>query len=160
MDGGRLMLRRGIHRVQDQWGRAGIDKLMLRTGGHDDEISGLDVLVLPIDGGATGAGREREDLINCVFLYPKEDSTVSQTRFLIETKAKPELSRHDPLTYLIANIPTNRHGHEHQLAIQAGEEHTPKIRALARETRRHIGEVHHLMLRWVFRRLLERHCGG
>lgn len=117
MDGGRLMLRRGIHRVQDQWGRPGIDELMLRTGRHDDEISGLDVLVLPIDGGATGAGREREDLINCVFLCRKEGSTVSQTRFLTETKAKPELSRNDPLTYLIANIPTNRHGHEHQLAI-------------------------------------------
>ena len=64
----RLVLRGAIHRVQDQRVRPGIDELVLRARGHDDEVAGFHVLVFAGDGGAPAPGGEGQDLVDCVFL--------------------------------------------------------------------------------------------
>jgi hypothetical protein len=65
----RLMFGRAIHSVQNEWRWPGVDKLMLRTGGYNDEVAGLDILIFASDGCFTLAGCEGKDLIDSVFLF-------------------------------------------------------------------------------------------
>lgn len=68
VDGGGLVLRGAVHGVQNERCGTGIDELVLCAGGHDDQIAGLDVLILAGDGGLASAGSEGEDLVDRVCL--------------------------------------------------------------------------------------------
>ena len=68
VDCGRLVLRRAVYSVQDQWIRTCVDKLMLRPRRNNDKVSCFYILVLACDGGLACAGCEGQDLIDGVFL--------------------------------------------------------------------------------------------
>jgi hypothetical protein len=55
MHGCRLVLRRTVDSIQDQRGRACVDKLMLSSGWDNDQIAGFHILILACDGGFAGA---------------------------------------------------------------------------------------------------------
>jgi hypothetical protein len=63
------MFGRAVHSVQNEWRWPSVDKLMLRTGGYNDEVAGLDILIFASDGCFTLAGCEGKDLIDGVFLF-------------------------------------------------------------------------------------------
>lgn len=144
-----------------QWRGAGIDELMLGPGRYHHQISSLDILILAIDGGFADTGGERQGLIDRVNLYKWTSSAIDILRnppklhfysaFLPSSnhsmmacvRSKDMSSRG---THLIANVPTNRHGHQYNLAIQTGPEHSSELSTLRRHRIRHVGEVLHLML--------------
>lgn len=65
---GRLVLGGRVNSIQNQRCRPRVDELVLRAGGDDDEITGLDFLVLAVDRGLAMSRRERQDLVDGVFL--------------------------------------------------------------------------------------------
>lgn len=64
VDGGGLVLGRAVDGVEDERVGAGVDELMLGACWHDDQVAGLDILVLARDGGFACTGREGEDLVH------------------------------------------------------------------------------------------------
>ena len=64
VDRGRLVLRWRVDGIEDQRCRTSIDELMLGACRDDNEISSLDVLVFPRNGGFAGTGGEGQDLVN------------------------------------------------------------------------------------------------
>lgn len=68
VNGGWLVLRRRIHRVQYQRSGPSVDELMLSCCWNDDQVSCLDVLVLARNRGFAGASGEGQNLVDGVCL--------------------------------------------------------------------------------------------
>lgn len=116
VDGGRLVLGRAVDGVQDEWIGTGVDELMLSACWHDDQVAGLDILVLARDGGFARTGGEGEDLVDRVCL----------SRSISRRGGEMD----GGITHFVSDVTAHGDGHENQLRVQPCPEHAAEIARL------------------------------